>query len=488
MNYEYTGGTRKGGIVYMKKSFCLFLALALCICAFSFTVASGVDYLTYNLKLTDNGDGTATVTVTLPAGVSSGKIVVKVSDKLAYIENSLTSGTVDGTINPNYNVDGVTGLCVAYATSGYFDADTTVFTAKYTIVDGGFVSLEDVSVPVWNLSNGDVKLGTQLDGDVAETYTPAYYIVKFVGLNDAILKEYSVERGQAANAPPVPHPEGYIFQGWDRSFNSIMEDTTVNALLERISYTVTFIGMNDYVISIQPVYHGEGANVPSAPAVVGYTFVEWDTDTSVVKADTIVKAVYNKKEYTVEFLGLNDKVISTQTVKFGESAIAPEAPEEEGYNFDGWDDEFDNITGNKTVKAKYSLKEYQVTFEADGGGVLDGNTFVKVTHGTAIADVLHPTPVADEGFRFVGWDITEGVVTGEITIVAHFEKDYILGDVNADGYVDNLDAAKILRYDAGMLEFNATELIVADVNLDGEANNIDAALILKLDAGLIEGF
>lgn len=64
----------------------------------------------------------------------------------------------------------------------------------------------------------------------------------------------------------------------------------------------------------------------------------------------------------------------------------------------------------------------------------------------------------------------------------------LLGDINSDGSVDNLDAATILRYDAAMLNLAQAQITAADVNGDGSADNLDAALILKYDAGLSSGF
>lgn len=470
----------------MKKTISLLLAIVMCACAFSFTTVSSADYVTYNLKLTDNGDGTATVSVAVPAGISSGKIVVDVSDNLAYIDGSVTSGSIQGTVNPNYSRDGISGICVTFAVADDLAEGTVVLTAKYSIVDGGFVSAADVTAPLWNLSNGDEKLGTDAAGDVSVSFAPAYFTVKFYGLNGTILSESSVERGTAAVAPIVPEPEGYVFEGWDKEFNNILSDTIVNAVFKRLSYTVKFIGMNNYLVSEQTVYHGEAAVAPSAPAVVGYTFVQWDADYSSIKSDTTVNAVYEKKEYTVTFKGKDGVVIDTQTVKYGEAAVEPTAPDVTGYDFKGWDSEFNNITGNKEVNAVYEIKKLQVTFEADGGGVLDGNTFVVVDYGTAVSAVAHPTPVSDKGYKFVGWDITEGTVTSEMTIVGKFVVDYVLGDVNKDGYVDNVDAAKILRYDAGIIDFTDSEYMAGDVNLDGEVNNLDAAIILKYDAGIID--
>ena len=471
----------------MKKTVSLILAIAMCVCAFAFTSANAADYVAFNLTLTDNGDGTASVSVSVPAGVSSGKIVLSVSDKLEYISGSAVS-TIGGTINDSYYRDDVYGVCLTFATVSELNEGVVVLTAKYTIVDGGFVSVDDVAAPVWNVSDGNEKLGSNAMGDINKAYTPAYYTVKFYGLNGTILSERSVERGTAAKAPTVPEPEGYVFKGWDKEFDNILSNTIVNGIFERLSYNVKFVGMNNNLISEQTVYHGEAAEAPSAPAIVGYNFIRWDGEYSSVKSNVTVYAVYEKKTYNVTFTGMNDAVIDVQSVRFGEAAVAPEAPDVEGYDFTGWDDEFDNITGNKVIKAIYVLKSFQVTFEADGGGVLDGNTFVTVDYGTDVSAIPHPTPVPDKGYIFVGWDITEGTVTSEMTIVGKFIKNYVLGDVNNDGEVDNLDAAKVLRYDAGILEFSEAEEMAGDVNLDGEVNNVDAALILKYDAGIINGF
>ena len=59
------------------------------------------------------------------------------------------------------------------------------------------------------------------------------------------------------------------------------------------------------------------------------------------------------------------------------------------------------------------------------------------------------------------------------------------GDVNGDGEVDNLDAATVLKYDAGLTELPPDQLAAADINGDGTVDNLDAAAILKHDAGII---
>ncbi len=73
----------------------------------------------------------------------------------------------------------------------------------------------------------------------------------------------------------------------------------------------------------------------------------------------------------------------------------------------------------------------------------------------------------------------------EYTVSCHYVFDNTLkGDANDDGVVDNLDAAMILKYDAGVI--NSVNESAADVNGDGAVDNLDAAMILKYDAGIID--
>lgn len=61
----------------------------------------------------------------------------------------------------------------------------------------------------------------------------------------------------------------------------------------------------------------------------------------------------------------------------------------------------------------------------------------------------------------------------------------IAGDVNGDGYTDNLDASAVLKYDAGINDMTDTQKTMGDINGDGYVDNLDAAVMLKIDAGLM---
>lgn len=64
--------------------------------------------------------------------------------------------------------------------------------------------------------------------------------------------------------------------------------------------------------------------------------------------------------------------------------------------------------------------------------------------------------------------------------------DGAIGDVNLDGRISSLDAACILRHDAGLVPLGEEALALADINGDGRVSSLDAALVLKYDAGLIK--
>jgi hypothetical protein len=91
----------------------------------------------------------------------------------------------------------------------------------------------------------------------------------------------------------------------------------------------------------------------------GYHFTKWNDgntnnprtiDPSEEKTYT---ASFEINKYQVRFFGFNNVLLSKQSVAHGASAIAPEAPQVEHYDFVGWDKEYTNVTSNLDVYAIY---------------------------------------------------------------------------------------------------------------------------------------
>ena len=65
------------------------------------------------------------------------------------------------------------------------------------------------------------------------------------------------------------------------------------------------------------------------------------------------------------------------------------------------------------------------------------------------------------------------------------ETPIIYGDVNGDNEANSLDAAILLKYDAGIIGLGDGQLASSDVDGDDSVDSLDASMILKYDAGLL---
>ena len=109
-----------------------------------------------------------------------------------------------------------------------------------------------------------------------------------------------------------------------------------------------------------------------------------------------------KPIYTVVFADENGAEISRQSVIEGQSAVLPENPKKEGYNFNGWDDSTTNIRQDMTFAATYAKKKFSVVF------VDWENNDVEVRE-YEYGDLLLMENIPDkEGSSFAGWSTLNG--------------------------------------------------------------------------------
>ncbi|MBG0762057.1 leucine-rich repeat protein, partial [Acholeplasma laidlawii] len=101
-------------------------------------------------------------------------------------------------------------------------------------------------------------------------------------------------------------------------------------------------------------------------------------------------------EYTVIFKDHDGREIKTELVAYGTGASAPEAPTREGYDFVGWDQAFTNITEAIVVTATYQISQYTVTFDTQGGNVIQEITVEYLT-------TINLVKPAKENSVFLGW-------------------------------------------------------------------------------------
>ncbi len=76
----------------------------------------------------------------------------------------------------------------------------------------------------------------------------------------------------------------------------------------------------------------------------------------------------------------------------------------------------------------------------------------------------------------------------DVTITQPSQPQYILGDVNEDGYVTAQDAGMVLQISVGIKTATAVQELSGDVNKDGNVTAQDAGMILQYSVGLRDSF
>lgn len=94
------------------------------------------------------------------------------------------------------------------------------------------------------------------------------------------------------------------------------------------------------------------------------------------------------------------------------------------------------------------------------------------------------TTVDRSGKYRVTMKVSAGKDKFTITSEYNYQKNTLMGDVNADGKITASDARLALRFSAGLDTYTSAQQAKCDINSDGVITAADARLILKLSASL----
>ncbi len=240
--------------------------------------------------------------------------------------------------------------------------------------------------------------------------------------------------GTAVTAPANPTKTGYTFAGWDREIPGTIpaENITIKAKWNVNQYTITFDTDGGSAVAPITQNYGTAVTAPTAPTKEGYTFAGWENLPVTMPAGNMtVKAKWTINQYTITFDTDGGSAITPITQDYGTAVTAPSAPTKEGYTFAGWDREIPGTipAENITIKAKWNVNSYTITFDTDGGSAVAPIT---QNYGTAVTAPAAPTK---EGYTFAGWSVeVPGTMPAEnITIKAKWNINQYTITFNSDG-------------------------------------------------------
>ncbi|HKL73743.1 MAG TPA: InlB B-repeat-containing protein, partial [Clostridia bacterium] len=266
------------------------------------------------------------------------------------------------------------------------------------------------------------KEGYSLDGWYDETLTTKYdfttmpaddftlyakwtinkYIISFVANGGSEVDSISKDYGQDVVAPTNPQKEGYTFNGWYTDNGTFSNGYTFTTIPSKNVELYAKWTINEYTLSfnanggseVDSITQDYDTELPALnnPNKDYHTFSGWYTDNNTFRngftyrnmpaQNITLYAKWEANTYTLSFDTNCDSEIVAITKAYGAALAAPVSPIREGYRLDGWYDEalttkYDFTTMpayNFTLYAKWTINEYTLSFNANGGSEVDSIT------------------------------------------------------------------------------------------------------------------
>ena len=187
------------------------------------------------------------------------------------------------------------------------------------------------------------------------------------------------------------------------------------SITAQVYHSVTFVDYDGTVLSAQSVAHGSAAIAPTAPEREGYAFIGWDKDFSNVTEDMIVTAQYSANSYSITYT-INGEKYTAQTYEFGAAVSAPEYTVPEGHTFSGWDIPETMPAENLVLDAALTVNEYTVTYN------INGEIYAIQVYAYG-EEVFAPAYEVPDHFTFSGWDTPANMPAENIVLDATLVED-----------------------------------------------------------------
>ena len=217
-------------------------------------------------------------------------------------------------------------------------------------------------------------------------------------------KTYTVYEGEALPIEPDPTREGYHFEGWgDIPATMPNYDVTINGNFALNKHNIIYM-VDGEVYKTVEMYYGYDIYPEQDPTQTGATFSGWSgfpDDMKMPDSDLTITGSFGVASYAVTYTywvnGASTE-LRTDYVAFGSTITTPDAPEIEGYTFNGWENVPETMPANNlSISGSYTLNKYNIIY------MVDGEVYKTVENYDYGATIYPEQYQAQAGETFSGW-------------------------------------------------------------------------------------
>lgn len=256
-----------------------------------------------------------------------------------------------------------------------------------------------------------------IDGETVKMYTVTVrrrpiYTVSFNSAGGTEVQPQRVEEDSFATEPAAQSKAGYTFEKWNYDFSKpITQNTSVGAVWKAHTdtpYKVQYYweNANDNGYTLHETVDLQGETDTTATAQIKsyehFSHKSTATDSGNINGNgsLVLKVYYTRDKYNVTFEANGGTLQNgeiNQILKYENAAVAPVLTRT-GYTFIGWDKTIpESICENVTVTAQWKINQYTLTFVFGNG---QENKTITQDYGSAIENIEIPERA---GYDFGGW-------------------------------------------------------------------------------------